>query len=78
MVGKIFNFVLKNQTKKDPDPRQNKNGSGSAQQCHGSATLTKAVNIFYPVGTSVVDPKLFFSDQDPTFQAFSDPIPDPT
>ena len=27
--------------------------------------------------TSVVDPKLFFSDPDPTFQEISDPDPDP-
>ena len=26
---------------------------------------------------SVVDPKLFFSDPDPTFQEISDPAPDP-
>ena len=29
------------------------------------------------VGTSVVDPKLFFSDPDPTFQEISDPDPAP-
>ena len=29
-----------------------------------------------PVFSSVVDPKLFFSDPDPTFQEISDPDPD--
>ncbi len=28
--------------------------------------------------TSVVDPKLCFSDPEPTFQIISDPYPDPT
>ena len=38
--------------------------------------LTQVGNA-WNVGTSVVDPKLFFSDPDPTFQEFLDPAPDP-
>jgi len=38
--------------------------------------LTQVGNA-WNVGTSVVDPKLFFSDPDPTFQEISDPDPAP-
>ena len=64
------------QTRSDPksDPDLNKIISDLC------TTLPEATSLVRSLKDSVVDPKIFFSEPDPTFQEIFDldPIPDPT